>query len=209
MKVCWLGNAALLFEGERARILVDPVQGGAIEGVDVVLITRDHPAHLSVDALQSVLEKSPDAVVLASRSAYAALEALCPKYNIVPFAAHSVWSEKNITFYAVRAEGADAKAVGFIIDDGNRTYYVSGDTLYNYEVLDDVLELVEDGVDYAFLPINGRGGAMNAKDAADFAYELGAEHAIPLYYGDHHASPDDFDFEEGKIVLLPGKAAEL
>ncbi len=209
MKVTWLSDAALLFEGERARILVDPAEGAIPDGVDVVLITRDHPLHLCVGALQSVLEKSPNAVVLASRSAYGALSSLCPKYNIVALTAHSVWSEKNITFYAVRAEGADAQAVGFIIDDGNQTYYVSGDTLYNYEVLDDVLELVEDGVDYAFLPINGRDGAMNAKDAADFAYELGAEHAIPLYYGERHGSPDDFDFEEGKIVLLPGKTAEL
>jgi L-ascorbate metabolism protein UlaG (beta-lactamase superfamily) len=120
-----------------------------------------------------------------------------------------VYSEKNVTFYAVHAEGADKDAVGFIIDDGNRTYYVSGETLYNYDVLDDVLELVEDGVDYAFLPINGRGGCMNAKDAADFAYELGAEHAIPLWYGARPGDPDAFDFEEGKIVLLPNKAVEL
>ena len=209
MKVTWLGDSALLFEGERARILVDPNGAAAAMGADVVLITRDHPLHLCKGALQSILEKNPDAVVLASKSAYAALSELCGKYNIVPFTAHSVWSEKNVTFYAVRAEGADALAVGFIIDDGNRTYYVSGDTLYNYEVLDDVLELVEDGVDYAFLPINGRGGAMNAKDAADFAYELGAAHAIPLYYGEKRGNPDDFDFEEGRIVLLPGKAAEL
>ncbi len=209
MKVTWLGDSALLFEGERARILVDPNGAAAAMGADVVLITGDHPLHLCKGALQSILEKNPDAVVLASKSAYAALSELCGKYNIVPFTAHSVWSEKNVTFYAVRAEGADALAVGFIIDDGNRTYYVSGDTLYNYEVLDDVLELVEDGVDYAFLPINGRGGAMNAKDAADFAYELGAAHAIPLYYGEKRGNPDDFDFEEGRIVLLPGKAAEL
>ena len=209
MKVTWLGDSALLFEGERARILVDPNGAAAAMGADVVLITGDHPLHLCKGTLQSILEKNPDAVVLASKSAYAALSELCGKYNIVPFTAHSVWSEKNVTFYAVRAEGADALAVGFIIDDGNRTYYVSGDTLYNYEVLDDVLELVEDGVDYAFLPINGRGGAMNAKDAADFAYELGAAHAIPLYYGEKRGNPDDFDFEEGRIVLLPGKAAEL
>ena len=209
MKVTWLGGASLLLEGERARFLVDPMEGIHAEGIDAVLITAATPLHLSEIALAAVLDQNPDAVVLASRSAYAALSGLCENYNIVPLGAHSVWSEKNMTVYAVRAEGVDVGAVGFILDDGNKTYYISGDTLYNYEVLDDVLELVEDGVDYAFLPINGRGGAMNAKDAADFAYELGAEHAVPLYYGTRPGNPDDFDFEEGRIILLPNKAAEL
>lgn len=203
MKVTWLGDAGLSFENDRARVFVNSAQ----EGADILLFTS--ACHLSVDAVAAVLEKNPEALVLACRSAFDALAALSEKYNIVPISAHSVYSEKNVTFYAVRAEGADKDAAGFIIDDGNRTYYVSGETLYNYDVLDDVLELVEDGVNYAFLPINGRGGCMNAKDAADFAYELGAEHAIPLWYGARPGDPDAFDFEEGKIVLLPNKALEL
>ena len=207
MKVTWLGGASLLFEDARARILVDPV--ACAEGADVVLLTRDHAEHLSKETVLSVLAKNPEAVVLASRSAYEALAELSEKYNIVLLAPHSVWSEKGITFYAVSAACADEKAAGFILDDGNKTFYVSGDTLYNYEVLDDVLDLVEDGVDYAFLPINGRGGSMNAKDAADFAYELSAENAVPLWYGAHPGDPDAFDFEEGKLVLAKNEPVEL
>lgn len=203
MKVTWLGGAGLSFESERARILVNCAEGEA----DILLFTS--ACHLSKAAVSDLLAKNPNALVLASRSAFAALEGLCGSYNIVPVAPHSVYSERGITFYAVRAEGADTQAVGFILDDGGATYYVSGETLYNYDVLDDVLELVEDGVSYAFLPINGHGGSMNAKDAADFAYELGAENAVPLYYGAHPGNPDDFDFEEGKTVLLPNQAAEL
>ncbi len=203
MKVTWLGGASLLLEGERVRILVNSAEE---KGANVLLFTSAR--YLSSERVAALLEKNPETVVLASRSAYAALADLSDVYNINPLSAHSVWSEKGITFYAVRAECADVNAAGFILDDGNKTYYVSGDTLYNYEVLDDVLELVEDGVDYAFLPINGR-GSMNAKDAADFAYELGAEHAVPLYYGRYAGNPDDFDFEEGKLVLSQGEATEL
>jgi len=204
MKVTWLGGAGLLFEGENARILVNCAEEGA---ADVLLFTS--ACYLCPERMAAVLKKNPDAVVLASRSAYAALSDLADTYNITPLSPHSVFSEKGITFYAVRAECADEKASGFILDDGKKTYYISGDTLYNYEVLDDVLELVEDGVDYAFLPINGRGGSMNAKDAADFAYELGAAHAIPLFYGNHPGNADAFDFEEGKLVLALGEAVEL
>ncbi len=196
-----------MFEDARVRVLADPV--GTVEAADVLLITRDHAEHLCKKTVLAALEKNPEAVVLASRSAYDALSAFAEQYNIVPLAPHSVWSEKGITFYAVSAACADAKAAGFILDDGNKTYYISGDTLYNYEVLDDVLDLVEDGVDYAFLPINGRGGSMNAKDAADFAYELSAANAVPLYYGTCPGDPEAFDFEEGRLVLIPNEATEL
>ena len=68
---------------------------------------------------------------------------------------------------------------------------------------------MEDGVDYAFLPINGKGNNMNAKDAADFAYEIGAKAAIPLHWGlIDNISPDSFDFGES-IVLEPFVPTEL
>ena len=109
----------------------------------------------------------------------------------------------------MKAEHSDRTAAGFILDDTNKTYYVSGDTLYNYDVIDDVLSLVEDGVDYAFLPINGVGNNMNAKDAADFAYEIGAKCAIPVHYGLFDAiDPADFDFEDA-MILTPYEKTEL
>ena len=122
---------------------------------------------------------------------------------------HSVWSERGITFYAVHAEHSDRTGVGYILDDGEKTYYISGDTLYNYDVIDEVLELVEDGVDYAFLPINGRGCNMNAKDAADFAYEIGAKCAVPVHYGLYDTvSPEAFDFDDA-MILAPYKTVEI
>lgn len=206
MKVTWLGGRGLCFEGERASVFVNASETNG-KGADVLLYTAE--GELCAKKVGALLEKNPDAVVLASRRAYFSLAEYKDQYNIVPISAHSVYSEKGITFYAVRAESADPTAVGFILDDGEKTYYVSGETLYNYDVIDDVLELVEDGVNYAFLPINGRGACMNAKDAADFAYELGAANAVPLFYGEKPGDPDAFDFEEGKRVLAPMETAEL
>ena len=124
-------------------------------------------------------------------------------------APHSVWSEGGVTFYSVKAEHSETEAVGFILDDGEKTYYVSGDTLYNFDVIDDCLDLVEDGVDYAFLPINGKGNNMNAKDAADFAYEIGAKCAVPIHYGlVDDVDPDDFDFDD-RMIISPYETVEL
>ncbi len=229
MKVTWLGQAGFAFENENIKIMVDPylsdslsLRGDAFKrrlpineeyfdfSPNVVLITHEHEDHLNMETLARVAENAKSPITfLAPESSYQKLKSLGGQHNYVMLNAHSVWSEKGVTFYAVHAEHSDRYAVGFIIDDGRKTYYVSGDTLYNYDVLDDVLELVEDGVDVAFLPINGRGNNMHAKDAADFAYELSAKSAVPVHFGlFDDINPESFDFEDS-IILTPYETVEL
>ena len=229
MKVTWLTHSGLLFENERITVLVDPYLSDSLASVceskkrrlpvdesmlevspDVILLTHSHPDHLDVATLEKFLSRTDKEItVLASGSAYEKLTSLASKHNLVLLAPHSVWSEGGVTFYAVKAEHTERDAIGFILDDAEKTYYVSGDTLYNFDVIDDCLDLVEDGVDYAFLPINGKGGNMNAKDAADFAYEIGAKTAVPVHYGLFDSvDPDDFDFDD-RLVLTPYEKTEL
>ena len=229
MKVTWLTQAGLLFENSKLKIMIDPYLTDSLGDIcpnkkrriaadesffdaspDVVLITHSHIDHLDAATLKRVLSgcKSP-ALVLASESAYSKVCEIGGDHNYVLLAPHSVWSEKGVTFYSVRAEHSDRDAVGFIIDDGKQTFYVSGDTIYNYDVIDDVLDLAPDGVDFAFLPINGKGNNMNARDAADFAYEIGAKCAIPIHYGlTDDVTPEEFDFED-QIILEPYKETKL
>ena len=229
MKVTWLTQAGFLFKNSRLQVLVDPYLADTMGEInpkkarkipvdesffdikpDLILITHDHVDHCNEETLKKFLSASEKTItILASESAYKHLLPLTEDHNLVLLAPHTVWSEGGITFYSVHAEHSDRSAVGFILDDGKKTYYVSGDTLYNYDVIDDVLDLVEDGVDYAFLPINGRGNNMNAKDAADFAYEIGAKNAIPTHYGlIDSIDPESFDFED-KIILTPYEEVEL
>lgn len=229
MKVTWLTQAGLLFENDKISILADPYLSDSLGKInerkrrripvyekyldispDVILITHSHMDHLDPETLSAYLgNTAKEITVLASASAYEKLTELGYSHNIILLSPHSVWSEKGVTFYSVKAEHSDRDAVGFIIDDGDKTYYISGDTLYNFDVIDDCLDLVEDGVDYAFLPINGKGNNMNAKDAADFAYEIGAKCAIPVHYGlFDDVDPDDFDFDDKKI-LTPYNSIEL
>ena len=228
MKLTWLAGSGLLFENERLTVLVDPYLSNSLSKKgekwerripidesffdikpDVILITHAHGDHLDKETLSKFLDNAEGITLLLSESAYNELSSYSDRHNVVLLSPHSVWSIGSVTVYSVRAEHSDRSAVGFIIDDGRKTYYISGDTLYNYEVLDDVLDLVEDGVDYAFLPINGMGNNMNAKDAADFAYELGANAAIPIHYGlFDDIDPADFDFEDA-IILTPYKKTEL
>ncbi len=229
MKVTWLTQAGLLFENSKIKIMVDPYLSDALgekcaekarrvpadksfldANPDVLLITHDHIDHLDELTLNELFARGDkEILVLAAESAYSHLAKMNIRHNLVLLAPHSVYSEKGVTFYSVHAEHSDRQAVGFIIDDGKQTFYVSGDTLYNYDVIDDVLDLAPDGVDFAFLPINGKGNNMNARDAADFAYEIGARCAIPVHYGTtDDLTPEEFDFDD-RIILEPYKEIKL
>lgn len=229
MNVTWLTQAGLLFETDKIKIMVDPYLSDSVgkrspekhrrievdEGFfdtdpDMIIITHDHLDHLDPETLERLINNSTKTITfIAPENAYRRLLEFGGRHNYVLLAPHSVWSEKGVTVYAVKAEHSDRTAAGYIIDDGNSTYYVSGDTLYNYDVIDDVLELVDSGVDYAFLPINGVGNNMNAKDAADFAYEIGAKCAVPLHWGLFDSlDPKEFDFEDS-LILVPWQKTQL
>jgi L-ascorbate 6-phosphate lactonase len=229
MKVTWLTQSGLLFENGNITVMADPYFSDSVgqsnpekkrripadesfldKAPDVVLITHDHLDHLDPETIERLVSRSKKSITfLAPENAYRKLKAFGGPHNYVMLNPHSVWSERGVTFYAVHAEHTDRTAVGFILDDGERTYYLSGDTLYNYDVIDEVLELVEDGVDYAFLPINGRGNNMNAKDAADFAYEIDAKCAVPIHYGLFDSiDPEAFDFDDA-MILEPFKTVEI
>ena len=219
MKVTWLTQAGLLFENDKIKILVDPYLSDSIGEVepkkkrrmpidesfldlkpDVILITHDHRDHLDTATLDHYLKGEGSVTVMAGECAYKKLLEYGGDHNYVLLAPHSVWSQQGVTFYSVHAEHSDRTAVGFIIDDGKETFYVSGDTLYNYDVIDDVLDLAPDGVDFAFLPINGVGNNMNMTDAARFAHAIGANYAVPLHWGLFDGlNGADFPFES-KIV---------
>ena len=99
--------------------------------------------------------------------------------NYVLFNRHTSWTEGGIRFSAVKAEHSDISPIGVIIDDGERKYYVTGDTLYNDEIFCDIPSDI-----YAlFLPINGVGNNMNMVDAARFSKKICAQKTVPLHFG--------------------------
>ncbi len=206
MKATRINNGSVCFDTSGIRILVNPTDASS---ADVIIITDASPEHFSVCALKGCLAASTgECDILCSESVYTLIsESIGEGHNPVLLAPHSVWSRKGVTFYSVKAQNSDRSAIGVIIDDGEITCYFSGATLYNFDVIDDVLDLVENGVDHAFLPINGRNNNMNPKDAADFAYEIGAKAATPICYPEG-ADISEFDFDDA-VILEPGECVEI
>ena len=198
MKVTWLGQAGLLFETDNKIIIVDPYLSDSVEKIepqnkrrvpvdksffdikpDIIVLTHNHLDHTDPDTLKHFITQSSNMLVLASGNAWNTVRArFGGNNNYVMFNRHSEWTEGNVKFTAVKAEHSDENAIGFVMEAEGKKYYVTGDTLYNKNIFSDLPE----GIDYVFLPINGRGNNMNMEDGKRFCEQIGAK-AIPLHCG--------------------------
>ena len=198
MRVTWLGQAGLLFETDNKIIIVDPYLSDSVEKIepqnkrrvpvdksfldikpDIIVLTHNHLDHTDPDTLKHFISQSGNMTILASGNAWSTVRTgFGGNNNYVMFNRHSEWTEGNIKFSAVKAEHSDEHAIGFIMESEGKRYYVTGDTLYNTDIFSDLPE----GIDYVFLPVNGRGNNMNMEDGKHFCERIGAK-AIPLHCG--------------------------
>ena len=214
MKITWLGQAGLMFETDGKIIISDPYLSDSVEKItpknkrripvcekflkikpDIILLTHNHLDHTDPETLKHYLKDDSGVLVLASANAWDSVRKFGGDNNYVEFNPGTVWTEGNVRFTAVKAVHSDHCAIGIIVEAEGKKYYITGDTLYNENVLDSL----PPDIDYIFLPVNGVGNNMNMTDAAAFCTKVGAV-AIPYHFGlFDNLSLDDFPFEN-KIV---------
>lgn len=215
MKITWLGQAGLLFETDGKQILVDPYLSDSVEAIephnkrrvpvderflniqpDIIVLTHNHLDHTDPETLRHYLSGNRGVLILASEDAYRNVRARFGiGHNYVQFNRHTVWTVGNLRFTAVKAEHSDPHAIGVILEAEDKKYYITGDTLYNTEIFNDL----PDDIDYIFLPVNGVGNNMNMADGKRFCEKIGAK-AIPLHCGLFDALDlHDFPYENKTV----------
>lgn len=210
-KITFLGQAGLCFDTGEIKIIIDPYLSNSVgerdakknrrQSIneewlkikpDVLVFTHNHLDHYDEQTVKHYLSAGTKTLVLAPRSVWDNVRLFGGEHNYVQFQAGTRWTENKVTFQAVKAEHSDADAIGVVITIDNENYYVTGDTLYNQNVLD-CLPSVE--FTAVFLPINGVGNNMNAFDAALFAKKMKARNVVPVHFGLF----DDMTGEELKL----------
>lgn len=224
MKIIWLGQAGLLMEKDGRKIIIDPYLSDACHKLnpaswrrtpldeaylkikpDVLVLTHDHIDHTDKETLCHYLTADSGILVLASGNAWNTARTYGGNNNYVKFDRHTRWTWEGITFTAVKAEHSDERAIGVIVDDGEKKYYITGDTLYNTDIFPDLPEDI-----YAvFLPINGKGNNMNAADAAAFAKKTGAKYAIPVHFGMFDEIDPTIFAAENRVIPTAYEAVKL
>ena len=217
MKVTWLGQAGLYFEMQDLTVMIDPYLSDSVGKVnpanrrrvpvdeslfdlrpDVLIFTHSHLDHYDPETAERFLRAGKPMTVLAPSSVWGEVRKVGCGHNYVLFDRLTEWSERSVRFLAVRAVHSDPSAIGVVLEDlrEQKTYYVTGDTLYNRAIFADLPERI----DTVFLPVNGAGNNMNMTDAARFADRTGAKAAVPLHIG-LFDSLDAADFRcAGKVI---------
>ena len=198
MKISWLGQAGLLFEKDNFKIMIDPYLSDSVEKVnpknyrrvpvleslfkikpDIMIFTHNHLDHYDSETVQRYITPESAVTVLAPSSVWCDVRKIGGDNNFVCFNRHTQWTANGISFRAVKAEHSDEYAIGVIIEENNKKYYITGDTLYNTKIFRDLPQ----GIDVVFLPVNGVGNNMNMEDAHRFVKKCGANKAVPLHFG--------------------------
>ncbi len=215
MNITWLGQAGLLFENENIKIMIDPYLSNSCGErnpklnrrrpvnerffqikPDIMICTHNHQDHLDTETLKHFIRENSGMVVMSSEGGYDSVHRFGGNNNYVLLRPETRWTQGGIKITAVSAEHSEPTAVGVIIDDGAKKYYVTGDTLYNERIFG---ELPKD-IYAVFLPINGAGNNMNAEDAKYFAERTGARTAVPLHWGlFDDIDPQNFRFTNKRI----------
>lgn len=224
MKITYLGQAGLLFEKNGLKIMIDPYLSNSVEKInpknyrrvavdesflkikpDVMIFTHNHLDHYDPETVTHFINTDSNILVLAPKSVWDEVRKIGGNNNYVLFNRYTSWTENGIKFTAVKAEHSDITPIGIIIDDGEKKYYVTGDTLYNEEIFEDI----PDDIYALFLPVNGVGNNMNMTDASHFAKRINAQKTVPIHIGMFdELTADDF-ICDSKIIPEIYKEIEL
>ena len=200
MNITWIGQAGLYIEAEGLRILVDPYLSDSVAKIepkntrrvpvdehfwevvpDVIICTHNHLDHVDPETLTHYLTRGGSVTVLAPEAAWQEVRKFEGGHNYVKFNRHSQWTAGKVRFTAVRAEHSDVHPIGLLIEAEGKRLYVTGDTLYNTDIFEDILPHAP--IDAIFLPINGVGNNMNMADARRFCEAIKPRVAVPLHWG--------------------------
>ncbi|OGZ70107.1 MAG: hypothetical protein A2904_00430 [Candidatus Staskawiczbacteria bacterium RIFCSPLOWO2_01_FULL_33_9] len=70
MKITKLGHCCLLIEHKNKRILTDPgawsTAQNKVTNIDFILITHEHPDHLHIESLETVLQNNPNVKIITN-----------------------------------------------------------------------------------------------------------------------------------------------
>ena len=205
MHVWWLGQSGFLIHHADRHLLVDPYLSDALTRkyaetdtphvrltrrvvaperlafVDVVLSTHGHGDHLDAATLTAVGAPvvCPEGIVALARE----------RSGLEPT---GVSEGESVTVGGFEIEAVPAvhpgdHCIGYLVTAGPIRLYHSGDT----EWVDPGVR----GVDVALVPINGKLGNLDGREAAQLARTVEAALAVPCHYGMFEfntASPDAF-----------------
>lgn len=151
MRITRFGHSAILVESSDSKILVDPGvfspdETFALDGLDAIIVTHQHPDHIDQTRARELIERNPDAILLCDPETASIIET-------GSWIANRDGLETQVGSITVRGVGSQHAVivpelprvcnVGVLLTTDGTTLFHPGDT-YQY---------IPDGVDVLALPL--------------------------------------------------------
>ena len=183
LEIYFVGHASLYFSFNGDIIHVDPYgQMGdyqAMPKADLVLITHAHPDHLDKSAIQNISKENTQFVMNEPSHQELGKGEILKNGDQTDIAGYKIRAVPAYNIEHKRENGTPyhpkGRDNGYLIDFGNKTVYIGGDT----ENIPEMKDLPE--VDIAFLPMN-LPYTMSPEMAKDAALMVRPEVLYPYHY---------------------------
>jgi L-ascorbate metabolism protein UlaG (beta-lactamase superfamily) len=179
MRISHLGHSCLLVEYDDTRILLDPGtlsdDFDFVEDVDAIVVTHQHPDHLDVDRLPTLLKANPDARRLVEPSSVGVLAAA--GVTAEPFAAGESTALGSVTMAGVG--GLHAVIHREIPRIGNTGIVLTAEGSPTVFHPGDMIDTAPDGIDLLAVPLAAPWCAF--KETAEFVRSVVPAVAVPIH----------------------------
>jgi|CXWL01.1.fsa_nt_gi L-ascorbate metabolism protein UlaG (beta-lactamase superfamily) len=177
MRVTKFGHSCFLVEESGVRILFDPgaysTGQNEVKNIDAVLITHEHPDHLSPDSLKTVLANNPEAKIFTNNGAGKVLD----EHNI-PYSILGDGESTGVKGVIIEGFGVEHACIHESIPLIRNTGYLIAERLY---YPGDALHVPSKPVEILALPVAAPW--MKLSDAVDFAAKIKPKVCLPVHDG--------------------------
>ncbi|MGI5214282.1 MBL fold metallo-hydrolase [Plantactinospora sp. CA-290183] len=177
MRLTKHGHACVRIEDDGAVLVIDPgslTEPAALDGVDAVLITHEHPDHLDVDALADALARRPSVTVHTHPDVASKLDGIADVVTTVRSGDRFSAAGFDIRAYGgwhavIHPDLPRVVNLGFLVND---SVYHPGDS---FDVPPDA------EVDTLFVPVSGPW--LKLAESVDFVRAVNPRRAYALHDG--------------------------
>lgn len=199
----YLSDACQNARGEYKRLIPPPLDPADLK-LDYLVATHEHRDHFDVGSIHTFLRSETNTKLIGPSTVIKE----CKKMGIENSRLIKLDRNESINLQRDKISGVfcdhgdqSLDAIGIILEIGGKSIYFTGDTCFR----PDLYKLVPLNVpiDLLLVPINGKFGNPDAKEAAYIASWVKPITVIPCHYGlfrEHGGNSDEFTKYCGSIV---------
>ncbi len=236
LEITWISQGGFIFEHAGRRLVIDPYISDVVERTlnftrlapppvrveslrpDTVFCSHNHIDHLDPVTVPLIAKHYPFCHFIGPQSVTDELVKMgVDSKQLTTLKVGKKSEVEGFRMIATPAHHSDPDAIGLVIKADKKKIYISGDTLYQSDLAQDVLRSSGGDLDLVLICINGKMNNMGVDEAVKVVKQLQPRAAAPMHYGlfaENTVAPEPFvrkcrDIGISPFLFTVGKQVNL